>query len=699
MKFECPSCGKKYSLPDEKVPAGKDFKVKCKKCGEIIVLRAPDPAEAAQEQAAPPPAEQPAAEQQSAFAPPAEQPSAFAPPAEQPAAEQPSAFAPPAEQPAAEQPSAFAPPAEQPFEEQPGQQMAEGPFGQPAAEMPAPGAGDAVASPDEQPTRVFDYSRMGAEDAGTPDAGALDSGQAASAQAEAFQAAPPSEPFQEEAAPPPAAAAGIPDDVEWHIAVDGDQMGPYETAQMFDMIAANQITAETYVWRDGFDDWLPLSDVSELQGAGMPVAAAPAPTTASPGSPFAIASGGGEVGQDLFASPGGETASDSPFAAPSAGGVVASSLDAEPQSPRVDATGLKGARHENSVLFSLSSLQALASSSRDPAPGTTSAPGAATSEGGSGLIDIKSLTAGAGAGASESAPSDDILSMGGAGIGSPVGVPSLLQPAKKEPSKLPYILGGAFGLIAIASVAVVLVVVLGRNKGSEVDEEALRAQIMKELMEKGFTKEQAAEAADQQVEAQAEAGEEGEAEAGEEGEAEEEAATSTGGKKKKGGKKKGSSSGGGDEGSSTGTSPPIPSSSGGKKPSAAEDDLMKLLAGATKGGGKTPTKKQPAPTKEPTAPPKPAGPELADKPTKQQVMKALNGVKPRVQACGKGATGVATVSINIAGTTGKVASAKVVSGPFKGTPNAGCIEKAVKKAKFPKFKQAKFSVSYPFVIK
>ena len=38
MKFECPQCGKKYSLPDEKVPQGKDFKVKCKKCGEVIIL-------------------------------------------------------------------------------------------------------------------------------------------------------------------------------------------------------------------------------------------------------------------------------------------------------------------------------------------------------------------------------------------------------------------------------------------------------------------------------------------------------------------------------------------------------------------------------------------------------------------------------------------------------------------------------------
>jgi len=657
MKFECPSCAKKYSLPDEKVPAGKDFKVKCKKCGEIIVLRAPDPAEEP------------------------------APPAEEQVPEQAPA--------SSQQAEAFGQPtAPGPFD----QPEAGGPFdAQAAAPVASPDAGvapnagglpDDGTAPDEQPTRVFDYSTMGA--------GETDPLQAASAQAEAFQASPSEPPAQEEYPPQ---AAGDEDGLEWHIAVDGDQMGPYETAQMLEMMTANQITADTYVWRDGYDDWLPLSDVSELQGAVAPAAApaAPVPAAASPGSPFAISSGGSS-GQDLFASAGSEGAADaaSPFAAPSGDGGVSTSLGAAPQSPRVQATELKGARHENSVLFSLSSLQALASSSRDPAP--AGGLGAATSEGGSGLIDIRSLTAGASTASSDAGPSDDILSMGGGGIGSPIGVPSLLQPAAKEPSKLPYILAGVFGFLAIAGVAVVLVVVLGRDKPQEIDEAALRAQIMKELMATGMTKEQAKEMAAEQAAEQVAAAEgEGEGAEGEsEGEGEEEGATDTAKKKKGGGgKKKGGGGGGGEE--DTGPSPLPKETGGGGKKTAAEDDLMALLAGATK-GGKKPGKKEPdeTPTKAPT--PKPAS-DLPEKPTKQDVMKALNGVKPKVQSCGKGQTGVATVSINIAGSTGNVASAKVVSGPFKGTPNAGCIENAVKKAKFPKFKQSKFSVSYPFVIK
>src|SRR6478735_6904801 len=38
MKIVCDSCGAKYSIADEKV-AGKVFKIRCKKCSEVIVVR------------------------------------------------------------------------------------------------------------------------------------------------------------------------------------------------------------------------------------------------------------------------------------------------------------------------------------------------------------------------------------------------------------------------------------------------------------------------------------------------------------------------------------------------------------------------------------------------------------------------------------------------------------------------------------
>src|SRR5690606_25345911 len=104
--------------------------------------------------------------------------------------------------------------------------------------------------------------------------------------------------------------------------------------------------------------------------------------------------------------------------------------------PRVSADqALTGARNENSVLFSLSNLQALAtgsggSSASSSAP-TASAPAAAPRAGmatgeGSGLIDIRALASATGvvgggpsAGPVTSASDDrvdDLLSIGGAGV-------------------------------------------------------------------------------------------------------------------------------------------------------------------------------------------------------------------------------------------------------------------------------------------
>ena len=38
MKIVCESCGAKYSIADERV-AGKVFKIRCKRCSEVIVVR------------------------------------------------------------------------------------------------------------------------------------------------------------------------------------------------------------------------------------------------------------------------------------------------------------------------------------------------------------------------------------------------------------------------------------------------------------------------------------------------------------------------------------------------------------------------------------------------------------------------------------------------------------------------------------
>ena len=57
MKIVCDACSAKYSIADEKVK-GKVFKIRCKKCSNIIVVRGNAGAAAAEESAAAPAAGQ-----------------------------------------------------------------------------------------------------------------------------------------------------------------------------------------------------------------------------------------------------------------------------------------------------------------------------------------------------------------------------------------------------------------------------------------------------------------------------------------------------------------------------------------------------------------------------------------------------------------------------------------------------------------
>jgi predicted Zn finger-like uncharacterized protein len=50
---------------------------------------------------------------------------------------------------------------------------------------------------------------------------------------------------------------------EWYVSVDGDQRGPFARDAL--ELEIPRLTGEdVFVWRDGFDDWKPLSDVPEL---------------------------------------------------------------------------------------------------------------------------------------------------------------------------------------------------------------------------------------------------------------------------------------------------------------------------------------------------------------------------------------------------------------------------------------------------
>src|SRR6476619_6514244 len=61
------------------------------------------------------------------------------------------------------------------------------------------------------------------------------------------------------AAPAPAAADG-----GWHIVVEGEQVGPISESDVRARLERGEIRSDTYIWKEGFADWLKLSTVPEF---------------------------------------------------------------------------------------------------------------------------------------------------------------------------------------------------------------------------------------------------------------------------------------------------------------------------------------------------------------------------------------------------------------------------------------------------
>ncbi len=256
------------------------------------------------------------------------------------------------------------------------------------------------------------------------------------------------------------------DDAVWHVVINSDQVGPMSAGEVQQRFSAGEIDAETYIWREGFADWLPLVQVD--------VFAALAAGGGGGGGHQAVASmfggGGEEMGTvrsdpgDLFASAGGAARHHEE----DDGGDLFGAKPAQAQQQAAAGNAkLRGERNENSVLFSLNNLAQLASDKPAPVQSAPSghATGAAGGEG-SGLIDIRSMASaylgGSGAPASKAATSsaigsiDDLPVFGGGGFSEPaVIVPSA---SRGRDNKMLYIMIAAVGMLAV--VAVILIVVL-----------------------------------------------------------------------------------------------------------------------------------------------------------------------------------------------------------------------------------------------
>jgi hypothetical protein len=75
----------------------------------------------------------------------------------------------------------------------------------------------------------------------------------------------------------------------------------------------------------------------------------------------------------------------------------------------------------------------------------------------------------------------------------------------------------------------------------------------------------------------------------------------------------------------------------------------------------------------------------------------MNGVAGRVRRCGNGQSGTVMVNVVISGATGRVTGADV-GGSFAGTPVGSCAARAVRSARFPRFRQSSLTVRYPFQV-
>jgi predicted Zn finger-like uncharacterized protein len=247
---------------------------------------------------------------------------------------------------------------------------------------------------------------------------------------------------------------------EWTINVTDDDQRTLTPAQILVEFQRGVITTDSYVWKDGMPDWLPLSAVPELMkvvgakpapAAGRPVAApapavspevalggtvmmaeaprvaispAAAPAPAAPAAPVETAPAarraGGRAGAvDLFA-----TSEASPRVDPHAAAPAPAAHSATTSADR-----LVGERNENSVLFSLSALTATENLARAKKELSDEA-----------VIDLGPSPAAASKGGGRSGI-DDIMNLGGGGIsaGPMLAPPPLLAPVVEAPVAAPAI--------------------------------------------------------------------------------------------------------------------------------------------------------------------------------------------------------------------------------------------------------------------
>ena len=524
---------------------------------------------------------------------------------------------------------------------------------------------------------------------------------------------------QEEAAAAPAAAAA--DGGGWHIVVEGEQVGPISEADVRSRAERGEIRADTYIWKEGFADWLKLSAVPEFADLAPPdsgsvniadvfTAEGAQPSNGSGGTSTRRRSGanrplfgdgGGEAdifaapaasapasgGGDLFGSASAHSTASSDSRWPgSGGGGGGGAAMAGHDGGRVD--NLTGQRHENSVLFSLSNLQSLAMPSAKPSMTASLGAAPAPTTEGSGLIDIRAMAAstrGAPADGPTTTTDDDLPAFGAFSPAAPVLLP---MPASSGPPWWIYLvivgmlgLVGGIGFLAwrvIVPKQVVVVKEVQVPAPAPEPKTTVAAKTPGEADKKPTT-------IDERDLPPREGGKDAK-DSGKDAKEGREKGSRHGGSKSGGGKEAKKPAGGGDE-----KKPAGPIAAIAEPPRPAKGSLDDLLNGATKSGGTRPKVSDDDGKKGG------GGGESAGALSKTALVAGLNSVRGKVGACYNQFKVPGTAMVNVViGKSGKVTSA-TVTGKFAGTPTGTCVEAAVKTASFPP--SDGFSTPYPFQLK